>query len=130
MSRFTKNTLLIGTILMGLAVILGAFGAHALSEKLSTHQLESYRTGVLYQFIHSLAILIIGVLSYHIPETRLRGSVVLLGLGILFFSGSIYLLATAEMTGIPKTILGPITPIGGLLFIAGWFNLTYQITKK
>ena len=130
MSRFTKNTLLIGTILMGLAVILGAFGAHALSDKLNTHQLESYRTGVLYQFIHSLAILFIGVLSPHISENKLRGSVVLLGLGILFFSGSIYLLTTADLTGIPKVFLGPITPIGGLLFIAGWFNLAYQINKK
>ena len=115
---------------MGLAVILGAFGAHALSEKLSAQQLESYRTGVLYQFIHSLAILFIGALSHHISESKLRGSVVLLGLGILFFSGSIYLLATADITGIPKAFLGPITPIGGLLFIAGWFNLAYQINKK
>ncbi|MCB0686085.1 MAG: DUF423 domain-containing protein [Saprospiraceae bacterium] len=129
MSRFTKNTLLIGSILMGMAVILGAFGAHALADKLSAHQLQSYHTGVQYQFLHSLAILVFGALSFHLPETKLRWPIMLIGMGILLFSGSIYLLSTADLTGIPKGILGPITPIGGILFIAGWFSLAYKLIK-
>ncbi|MCB0668175.1 MAG: DUF423 domain-containing protein [Saprospiraceae bacterium] len=115
---------------MGLAVILGAFGAHALAEKLDPHQLTSYRTGVSYHFTHSIAILIIGVLSLHLDERKLRWPVILLGMGILFFSGSIYLLNTAHLTGLPKAFLGPITPLGGILFISGWFLLAYQIYKK
>lgn len=130
MVRFTRNTLLIGSILMALAVILGAFGAHALADRLTEHQVESYRTGVLYQFLHSIAILFLGLLSHHVPESKLRWPVILLGLGILFFSGSIYLLTTADLTGMPKGFLGPITPIGGLLFIAGWISLAYQLSKK
>lgn len=130
MSRFTKNTLLIGSILMGIAVVLGAFGAHALAEKMDAQQLTSYRTGVLYQFIHSLSILILGVLSIYLKDYSLRWPVILIGLGILFFSGSIYLLATAHLTGIPKGFLGPVTPLGGILFISGWISLAYQIYKK
>ena len=115
---------------MGLAVILGAFGAHALRDQIPELQLESYKTGVQYQFIHGMAILIIGALSMQMAEQKLRWAVVLFGLGILLFSGSIYLLATSSMTGISKTLLGPVTPIGGLLFILGWSLLAIQSLRK
>lgn len=130
MSRFTRNTLFIGSLIMGLAVILGAFGAHALRDQIPQLQLESYKTGVLYQFIHGMAILILGALSTQMAEQKLRWAVVFFGLGTLLFSGSIYLLTTSSMTGIPKALLGPITPIGGLLFIGGWCTLAIQLFRK
>ncbi|MBK8501789.1 MAG: DUF423 domain-containing protein [Saprospiraceae bacterium] len=130
MSRFTRNTLFIGSLIMGLAVIFGAFGAHALKDQISELQLESYKTGVLYQFIHGMAILIISTLSTKMDEQKLRWAVVFFGLGTLLFSGSIYLLATSSMTGISKAVLGPITPIGGLLFVIGWVTLVIQSLRK
>ncbi len=130
MSRFTKNTILLGCFLMALAVILGAFGAHALADRLEAHQLEVYKTGVFYQFVHSLGILIVGLLSLHISEVKLRWVIIYFGLGILFFSGSVYLLSTSSITGIPRSFLGPVTPLGGLLFIAGWLSLAYQLSRK
>jgi uncharacterized membrane protein YgdD (TMEM256/DUF423 family) len=130
MSRFTKNTLFIGSLIMGLAVVLGAFGAHALKDQITELQLESYKTGVLYQFIHGIAILILSALSMQMAEHKLRWAVLFFGLGTLLFSGSIYLLATSSMTGISKAILGPITPIGGLLFIMGWGTLIVQSVRK
>lgn len=130
MSRFTKNTILLGCFLMAFAVILGAFGAHALADRLESHQLEVYKTGVFYQFVHSLGILIVGLLSLHISEVKLRWVIIYFGLGILFFSGSVYLLSTSSITGIPRSFLGPVTPLGGLLFIAGWLSLAYQLSRK
>jgi uncharacterized membrane protein YgdD (TMEM256/DUF423 family) len=101
-----------------LAVILGAFGAHALKETL-THlgTIETWKTAVLYHFIHSLALFALGVWasSRSIPSFFFKAIVWSWSMGILFFSGSLYLLAL----GGPK-FLGPITPIGGLLFLVGW----------
>jgi uncharacterized membrane protein YgdD (TMEM256/DUF423 family) len=99
-----------------LAVMLGAFGAHALKGKLDDYALGVFETAVQYHFNHSLALLAVGMLALSQPQTvMLKSSGWLFVLGILVFSGSLYLLS---ITG--ARWLGAITPLGGLAFIAGW----------
>ena len=99
-----------------LAVVLGAFGAHALKGKLDQHALGIFETAVQYHFYHSFALLAVGVIALTQPQTvLLRSSGWLFLLGIVVFSGSLYLLS---LTGIRW--LGAITPLGGLAFIGGW----------
>jgi uncharacterized membrane protein YgdD (TMEM256/DUF423 family) len=130
MKRFTKNVLVIGAAVLATAIILGAFGAHALRDKLSESSLEVFKTGVLYQFIHGFAILFMAVISMHLPEDKLRSPVIFFVIGILCFSGSLYFLSTQTITGLSLKFLGPITPIGGLLFILGWLVFIVKIVKK
>lgn len=124
-----KNFLRLGTILAGLAVILGAFGAHTLKEYLSPEQLSTFQTGVQYQFYHSFAILALGIWAYMRKTNAMRWAGWLFAGGILLFSGSLYGLSLAAAANISMPWLGPITPVGGLLFIAGWVMFlvsTYQ----
>lgn len=104
-----------------IAVIIGAFGAHALKPYMTTTELQTFETGVKYHFIHSLGILLIGLLySFH-RNKKLISAGYFLFAGILFFSFSLYLLALRETLGITNwTFLGPITPLGGFCFIVGW----------
>ena len=120
------NWSMTGAILLALAVAMGAFGAHELRERVDTYRMSVYEKAAVYHFLHALGILIVSVL----PRTgALRqgaaGTVcaVLLA-GIVFFSGSMYLLA---ITG--NRWLGAITPIGGVAFIAGWLLLAWQLRK-
>ena len=119
------------SLLIGLGIILGAMGAHALEEELDTDQLESFKTGVFYHLFHALALLIIG-LKADLSQTYFKWPVRLFIAGIVLFSGSIYLLATKDLTGIGSftKILGPITPIGGLLLIIGWTLAGLQFFKR
>lgn len=119
-----KKILLTGAILMALGVLLGAFGAHALKAQLSPEMLGVYKTAVEYQFYHSLGLLLVGVIGYHLPSKWLRWSAMLLIAGIVLFCGSLYVLS---ITGI-KT-LGIITPFGGLSFVAGWICLAVGIRR-
>jgi len=114
------------------AVILGAFGAHALKAKLAADQLISYETGVRYQLIHALLILVIAMWSRQSPSALLEWAGVLMAVGIALFSFSIYLLATREITGLTAAkLLGPVTPLGGLLLISGWaLILVWAIRQK
>ncbi len=112
----------------GLAVIMGAFGAHALKESLSATALSSYETAVLYQMIHVLAgLYAIG----RMPENNkwIRWAAGCFILGIILFSGSLYLLSTRELTGWTVQWMGPVTPIGGLSFILGWVCLAVAHLK-
>ena len=106
------------------AVILGAFGAHVLREQLTPQSLDSYRTGIFYQFIHALALLAISALS-NLNGTKMKTFIgFCFIIGIFFFSGSIYFLSTKAATGLENlNWLGPITPIGGVFFIGGWLGL-------
>ena len=115
-----KKLLLIIGILGALAVILGVFGAHALVPKLPVESLASYKTGVLYHFIHTLAALLACVLYLLTEQKLFRNGAYLFIVGILFFSGSIYLLATRPVTHLEVGFLGPVTPVGGVLFILAW----------
>ncbi len=120
-----RTILMTAAALLALAVILGAFGAHALKEKISAEYLQVYRTGVEYHFYHALGLLLVGILSLHMPSSMLNTSAILLSVGILLFSGSLYVLA---VTGIRW--LGAITPLGGLSFIAGWIMLFLAVWRK
>lgn len=109
------------------AVILGAFGAHRLVHLTSTEHLHNWQTGVQYQFYHTFAILITAILGRHLNKKKVHLANWFFVAGVLLFSGSLYLLGTADLLGIAdfKGVLGPITPIGGLCFIAGWGFLFY-----
>ena len=118
----------IAALLAILAVALGAFGTHTLNELLTTEKLNSFETGVRYQFYHSIALLIIGLNANKLNATALIGKFMLIG--IVFFSFSIYLLSLQELIGINLSILGPITPIGGLLLMISWLILVFKNYKK
>jgi uncharacterized membrane protein YgdD (TMEM256/DUF423 family) len=124
MNAIAKLFLSIGSISGALAVMLGAFGAHGLKDRLSDKMLANYMTGVEYHFYHTLALLIVGVIALHHPNRTLSASGWAFALGILIFSGSLYILA---LTGITK--LGAITPIGGLMFIVGWILFALAVIK-
>ena len=99
-----------------LAVVLGAFGAHALKNRLDDYAMGVFHTAVQYQFYHSLALLAVGVIALNHPQAALlRSSGWLFALGIVVFSGSLYVLSFSGLRW-----LGAVTPIGGLSFIAGW----------
>ncbi len=120
-----KLWIALGAINAFLAVGFGAFGAHGLKAKLTAQMLAVYQTGVEYHMAHALGLVLIGVMSLHFPESVwLKTSAGLLLLGIILFSGSLYILS---MTGIRQ--LGMITPIGGLAFLLGWLCLFVAIVK-
>jgi uncharacterized membrane protein YgdD (TMEM256/DUF423 family) len=125
-----KKLLVIGSILGASAVILGAFGAHALKTILTESQLESYQTGVHYQIIHAIVIIIIGIL-YHLTKNRnFITAANLMFAGAMFFSFSIYLLSLRDFLGMPQlSFLGPVTPIGGILMIIGWIIILINAVK-
>lgn len=109
-----------------LAVIFGAFGAHALEEMLvNTGRLDTYETAVNYHFYHSLALLLVGILCQQFPDKkRLHHSALFFIAGIFIFSGSLYFLCLSQLTW-----LGAITPLGGLAFILGWVMLLLSFGK-
>lgn len=111
-----------GAILAMLAVGIGAFGAHMLESKISEEYMKVYETGVQYHFIHALGIILIALIAGQWGESvRLRWAGRLLIIGTVLFSGSLYILS---ISGIK--ILGAITPIGGVCFIAGWLCVALE----
>lgn len=120
----------IAAIIGFISIILGAFGAHALREVLSPEQLISFETGVRHQMYHALFLLVVGMLNF-ISDKQKKNILILTLIGILLFSGSIYLLATQSISGINFKFLGPITPIGGMFLILSWLLLTiYSFGQK
>ncbi|GGG48261.1 DUF423 domain-containing protein [Hymenobacter glacieicola] len=115
-----RLVLQLAALLGALGVGIGAFGAHGLRKMLeASGRFETFETAVRYQFYHALALLAVGILLHVKPELRSLGTVAWLWLGgVLVFSGSLYVLC---LTGITK--LGAVTPIGGVLLIAGWVVL-------
>ena len=112
-----------------LAVALGAFGAHGLSPRLSAHQMMIWNKAVSFQFYHTLAALI-AIVFYDLKHVRyLLTAAYLFLIGVACFSGSLYLIATAELTGFPTDVSGPVTPVGGLLFLLGWGTMVYAVVK-
>ena len=119
--------IIVGAINAAIAVGFGAFGAHALKDRLSEHYLAVWETAVQYQMFHAIALLAIGILSSGAlfgPSTQLSWAGYLILAGIVIFSGSLYVLS---LSGIG--VLGAITPIGGVAFIAGWIMLIIAAVK-
>lgn len=114
-----KFALMAGSLSGLFAVVFGAFGAHALKARLSAESLAAFQTGVQYQMFHALALVLTGLLMLHFRDSAsLDWAARLFLTGIVLFSGSIYLLTLTDMRW-----PGPITPLGGLCFIAAWAML-------
>ena len=125
-----KNWLIAAFLLCGLAVALGAFGAHGLKRLVSPLQIETFKTGVQYHFYHAFAIALAVIVSQFNDNQQLRRAMFYFASGIFFFSGSLYALTFAEVAGTEGVRwLGAITPIGGALFIYGWLLLAYSIYR-
>ena len=117
-------------ILAAITVALGAFGAHGLEGKVADKAVKTFETAVRYQFFHVLALALAGILYKDFPNKYIRASGIFFLLGILLFSGSLYVLTYASAAVSPNfKWVGPITPIGGVLFIAGWIYLALGIRK-
>lgn len=112
--------MLLGTLLAAIGVTLGAFGAHGLKAVLDAEKLGWWHTGVQYQMWHAIGLVAIGAAAW--PGTR--GAAILLALGVLLFSGSLYLMALTGMRW-----LGMVTPLGGLAMIFGWLWLAGKLLK-
>ncbi|MFN4026319.1 MULTISPECIES: DUF423 domain-containing protein [Flavobacterium] len=118
-----------GLILGAAAIILGAFGAHALKKVLTVDELNTFETGVKYQMYHALFLLFLGMTA--LVDDKVKKKIFqLVVVGIIFFSGSIYFLATKTITGIDFRPLGIVTPIGGALLILGWTALLWNLTLR
>jgi uncharacterized membrane protein YgdD (TMEM256/DUF423 family) len=124
-----KKIISTGAIFGMLAIILGAFGAHALKKILSVEELNTFETGVKYQMYHALFLLFIG-LATELSQKAKKTIYYLVVVGVLFFSGSIYLLATNSQTSFDFKSIGFITPIGGLLLILAWGLLLLNYINK
>jgi uncharacterized membrane protein YgdD (TMEM256/DUF423 family) len=117
-----KNTWLIISAISGFtAVAIGAFGAHGLREKLSPEMLEVYKTGVLYQFIHTIILLILSLTNF----TKSNIASIFFLLGIMLFSFSLYVYSTSG-----NQFFAMITPVGGVCFLIGWFWLIVEVIRR
>ena len=124
-----KKIISTAAILGAIAIILGAFGAHALKKVLDVEQLTTFETGVKYQLYHALFLLFVGT-SQMVSEKAKKAIYYLVVIGVFFFSGSIYLLATNDLTSFDFRVIGFVTPIGGFLLIVAWFWLFFDFFNK
>jgi uncharacterized membrane protein YgdD (TMEM256/DUF423 family) len=120
-----KLFIILGAINAFLSVALGAFGAHGLEGKIEPKYLETWKTGVTYQMFHAVGLLVIGILLGKVPASSLLSSSGwLMFIGILLFSGSLYVLSVTRIS-----VLGAITPFGGVSFLAAWVLLVIAAVK-
>lgn len=123
--KWAKPLIMIAALSAMIATLLGAFAAHSLNHFFTEYQMRVFQTGVLYQFIHSLAVLFIGILLFHIKHRFIQMSALLFLVGIVLFSGSLYLLSLLQFNA-----LGMLTPFGGLAFILGWCLLAVGVYQS
>jgi uncharacterized membrane protein YgdD (TMEM256/DUF423 family) len=132
MSPSSRLHILFGLSFACLGVVIGAFAAHGLKPLLSLKEVNNFETGVKYQFYHAFALIVLGLLGALFPKGdksfKLAGF--LFFIGIILFSGSLYLLSTQSILNISIPLLGPITPIGGSLLIFGWLFTALGVLKK
>ena len=125
------NSVKTGAIIAALSIMMGAFGAHLLKDILSEKALALYETGIKYQLYHAFALIIAGILYQLSPDKKIKTASTLFLLGILFFSGSLNFLSYKINNNIEGLKwVGPITPLGGLCFIAGWIFLAIGYKRK
>lgn len=125
----SRRILLTASLFGAIAVIFGAFGAHSLKNVLSSGSLEIWAKGVEYQFYHTFALLFLA--NYAAEGHPVKWAYRFFTLGIVLFSGSLYLLATRSILNIGfVNFIGPVTPIGGLCFILGWAMLFFTVLKR
>lgn len=127
-----KKYLVAAAVFGGLAVAFGAFGAHAL-ERLTKDEkiLHGFQTGVQYQMYHALALLAISLLYERAPLSLIKWAATCFIAGIFLFSGSLYLLTFLKLQGSGAVrFVGPVTPLGGILFMAGWLFLLLAALKR
>jgi|TARA_B110000116_G_scaffold84337_1_gene73468 uncharacterized membrane protein YgdD (TMEM256/DUF423 family) len=125
MSKFIKVSILFCVV----SVILGAFGAHLLKDLLSETELSSFKTGIRYQMFHGLAILILSLNSNKFTS-KLKTSLLLMSIGTVLFSFSIYFLSIDDLLSFSMKFLGPITPIGGTILITSWIYLLLNVKNN
>ena len=123
-----KKTVISAAAIACLAVVFGAFGAHGLKSLVNTEAVSSFEVGVRYQMYHALALLFIG-LSTAIPQKAKQLVLLLFVLGIVLFSGSIYLLSLKEVLPFAVSKIAFLTPVGGFAFIVGWIIFIVRIMK-
>lgn len=124
--KTNKNIVITAALLAALTIIVGAFGAHGLKELISEKSLVSFETGVRYQMYHVIVMLALGLSTGILPKTQ-KWVFWFFIIGILFFSGSIYLLALNEFLPFDTKLIAFTTPIGGFLLIIGWLRLAYGV---
>ena len=125
-----KQIILTASFFGLIAVILGAFGAHGLEGKISDYHIDTWKTANQYHFYHTFALLFLSTFS-RAKSQSIRVSFIFFTLGIILFSGSLYIMSIRELIGMVKVgILGPITPLGGLCFIVGWIGLFVAALKN
>lgn len=126
-----KSYIITAAILGAVSVMLGAFGAHGLKTRMNAATFEIFETAVKYQFYHVFALLAVGIISQYIPGSLTNWSGRCFIIGIILFSGSLYLLSFLKMNGNENmNWLGAVTPFGGLFFIAGWIMLAVAAMKS
>lgn len=126
--KMNRKILLAAAVLGATGIVLGAFGAHALKKVLGEDSLLIFETGVRYQMYHALFLLFVGVSA--LPEKAKKTIMYLTVIGLLFFSGSLYLLATDSLNSFDFKVFGPVTPVGGFLLILAWTWLFVGIMRK
>ncbi len=124
MNRSALVPLLMGSLYLGLAVAIGAFGAHGLKDVLVDKYLSTFQTGVEYQYYHGFALMILGLIKFNFKEINLKISFYAFTIGILLFSFNCYFYAITKMKSFAM-----IVPFGGVLFLLGWFVLVIKLYK-
>jgi len=126
-----KTLLLAGAVSGAIAVSLGAFGAHGLKQIVSAADVAVFQTGVQYQMYHTLALMLLAIVYERLPGKWITTSAYLFACGVLFFSGSLYLIIALKARGVSvPALVGLITPLGGLCFIIGWLCFFIGVLRK
>jgi len=123
-SPLSKRALILGTLMLALAVVFGAFGAHGLKATVSAEQLMVFETGVRYQFYHGFGLIMAAICAAVFPGLKLNVTVAAFMAGIFIFSFNLYLYVLTDIK-----VFAMIVPVGGLMFILGWGNFLRQALK-
>ena len=119
-----KTYIIIGALLSAIGVVIGAFGSHSLKTKLNPEELVIYDIATRYLMYHAIGIISLGILAYNVPDSVVEIPIIIMLIGIVLFSGSLYLISIKGYTK-----LGIITPLGGTAFIISWVLLAINIFK-